>query len=354
MSDTIHLQSPLALRGLTLKNRMILAPMCQFSATDGLAGEWHLRHYAERAVGGAALSIVEATAVRADGRITPGDLGLWNEDQVEAFRPVTRAIRQAGGLSAVQLAHAGRKASTAIPWQGVGALPEGKGGWCTVSAGTEPFDANYPVPDALDEAGIRTLVDDFAAAAERAVRAGFDAVEIHGAHGYLIHQFLSPLTNRRNDRWGGSPENRFRLLRETARAVRRAIPEAMPLLVRLSATDWVEGGWDLDQTVALVSLLKEDGVDFADISTGGLVPKAAIPVGPGYQVPLAAAVKERTGLATGVAGLITDAAQIDAVLGAGQADAVLLGRLLLRDPYFPLRALPADSRRAPVQYSRAF
>jgi len=354
METSSLLHSPLALRGLELANRLIMAPMCQYSAIDGLVQPWHLRHYTERAIGGAGLLIVEATAVQARGRISPGDLGLWNEDQKEAFQPLVHAAQAAGAKVAVQLAHAGRKASTHIPWEGSGAVAIDKGGWTTVSAGTDAFDPTYPVPEALDEAGIAGVIADFAAAARRAVEAGFDSVEIHGAHGYLIHQFLSPLTNRRTDRWGGSLENRFRLAVEVTRAVRRELPATMPLMVRLSATDWVEGGWDLDSTVELLKQLKVEGVDFADISSGGLVPGVKIPVGPGYQVPLAARVKAETGLVTGAVGLITDAVQAEAILAAGQADAVLLARLLLRDPYFPARSAPADQRRVPVQYQRGF
>jgi len=354
METTNLLFTPLTLRGLELPNRVLMPPMCQYSAVDGLSQSWHLNHYGERARGGAGLLILEATAVQASGRISPADLGLWNDAQRDALRPVVDAIHAAGSKAAVQLAHAGRKASTQVPWLGTGAVAPAQGGWTVVSASTDAFDPTYPVPAALDEAGLAEVVADFAAAARRAVEAGFDTVEIHGAHGYLIHQFLSPLVNRRTDRWGGSFENRTRLAAEVVRAVRKVIPATMPLLFRLSATDWLPGGWDEDQSVALLKVLKDEGVDFADVSSGGVAPGAKITIGPGYQVPLAARIKRETGLPTGAVGLITDAAQAEAILAAGDADAVLLGRLLLRDPYFPVRHAPADRRRAPNQYARAF
>lgn len=352
--DNSELGSPLPLRGQTLKNRFIMAPMCQYSAVDGQVGPWHLRHYTERAIGGAALIITEATAVQPRGRISPGDLGIWDDSQVSGLRDLTRNIHEFGALAAVQLAHAGRKASTKVPWTGSGALGSSEGGWQVVAPTAEPFDPDSPVPRALDEAGIQEVIASFSTAATRAGRAGFDAVEIHGAHGYLLHQFLSPLVNQRQDRWGGTQENRFRLVVEITRAIRGVVPRDFPVLIRLSATDWVEGGWDIDQTVALLKVLKEEGIDFADISSGGLIPGVKIPVGPGYQVPLAAQVKKETGLPTGTVGLITEAAQAASILAAGQADAILLGRLLLRDPYFPLRNLPAEGRSVPVQYKRAF
>lgn len=354
MEPSALLHTPLTLRGLELPNRLFMAPMCQYSSIDGLVQPWHLRHYTERAIGGAGLIIVEATGVQARGRISPGCLGLWNDAQRDAFKPLVAAVHAAGAKIALQLAHAGRKASTYIPWEGIGAVPPEQGGWTTVSVGNEAFDAVYPVPVALDEAGLAELTADFAAAARRAVEAGFDAVEIHGAHGYLIHQFLSPLTNKRTDRWGGSVENRFRLAVEVTKAVRRVLPPAMPLLIRLSGTDWVEGGWDIEGTVALLNVLKNEGVDFADVSSGGLVPGVKIPLGPGYQVPLAARVKAGTGLPTGAVGLITEQAQAEAILAANQADVILLARLLLRDPYFPARTAPSDKRKVPVQYQRGF
>lgn len=348
------LYSPLTLRGLELPNRLIMAPMCQYSAVDGLVQPWHQRHYAERAMGGVGLVIVEATAVQAVGRISPADLGLWNGAQRDAFKPVVAAVHATGARIAVQLAHAGRKASTFVPWEGAGAVPKDKGGWTVVSASEGAFDPTYPAPVALDRRGIDRVVADFASAAKRAVEAGFDAVEIHGAHGYLVHQFLSPLTNHRTDSYGGSQENRFRLAVEITRAIRKVLPPAMPLLIRLSATDWVEGGWDVEGSVALLKVLKAEGVDFADVSSGGLVPGVKIAIGPGYQVPLSAQLRRGSGLPTGAVGLITDGNQAEAVLAAGDADAVLLGRLLLRDPYFPNRNAPATRRKVPVQYQRGF
>jgi 2,4-dienoyl-CoA reductase-like NADH-dependent reductase (Old Yellow Enzyme family) len=354
MEPTSLLYTPLTLRGLELPNRLVMAPMCQYSAIDGLVQPWHQRHYAERAMGGVGLVIVEATAVQAVGRISPADLGLWNDAQRDAFRPVVAAVHTTGARIAVQLAHAGRKASTHVPWEGSGTVAPNQGGWTVVSASEGAFDSTYPPPVALDQVGIDQLVADFASAARRAVEAGFDAVEIHGAHGYLVHQFLSPLTNKRSDKYGGSQQNRFRLAVEVTRAIRKVLPPTMPLLIRLSATDWVEGGWAVDDTVALLKVLKDEGVDFADISSGGLVPGVKITIGPGYQVPLAAQVRRGAGLPTGAVGLITDATQAEAVLAAGDADAVLLGRLLLRDPYYPNRHAPADRRQIPVQYLRGF
>jgi 2,4-dienoyl-CoA reductase-like NADH-dependent reductase (Old Yellow Enzyme family) len=354
MKTETSLFSPLSIRGLELSNRLVMPPMCQYSAVDGLVQPWHLRHYAERAVGGVGLVIVEATAVQARGRISPADLGLWNDAQRDALRPLVDAVHAAGAKIAVQLAHAGRKASTHVPWLGTGAVPAERGGWTVVSASEGAFDPTYPSPVALDRAGFDQVAADFAAAARRAVDAGFDAVEIHGAHGYLIHQFLSPLTNKRTDAYGGSQENRFRLAIEVTRAIRTVLPPSMPLLIRVSATDWVEGGWTVEETVALLKILKNEGVDFADVSSGGLVPGVKIPLSPGYQVPLAAQVRRETGLLTGAVGLITDAAQAQAIVGSGEADAVLLGRLLLRDPHFPNRTAPADRKRIPSQYLRAF
>ncbi len=354
MSNKPSLFSPLSLRGLEIPNRILMPPMCQYSAVDGLVQPWHLRHYSERALGGVGLVIVEATAVQARGRISPGDLGLWNDAQRDAFRPVVEAVHAAGAKIGVQLAHAGRKASTQVPWQGSGAVAPTEGGWQVVSASEGAFDPSYPSPVALDQAGIDEVVADFAAAARRALDAGFDTVEIHAAHGYLLHQFLSPLTNKRTDAYGGSPANRFRLALEVVKAVRKVLPADTPLLIRVSATDWVEGGWNVDETVALLKILKDEGVDFVDVSSGGLVPGVKIAIGPGYQVPLAAQVRRETGLTTGAVGLITDADQAQAILDAGDADAVFMGRLLLRDPAYPNRTAPADRRRVPSQYLRAF
>jgi len=346
--------SKLKLRALELQNRLIMAPMCQYSAVDGLVQTWHLQHYTERALGGAGLIIVEATAVQPEGRISPADLGLWNDAQMEAFKPLVEAVHQAGSKIAVQLAHAGRKASTFVPWEGRGALTAEAGAWQTVSASDLAFDSDFPQPKALEETEIQECIAAFAQAASRAYKAGFDAVEIHAAHGYLLHQFLSPLSNKRKDRWGGSPENRFRLVKEVSAAIRDVSPEEAPLLIRLSASDWAEGGWTADETVTLLKELKGLGVDFADISSGGLLPRAAISVGPGYQAPFAIKVRQECDMPTGTVGLINEITQAETLLAAGCADAILLGRILLRDPYFPLRNAPEELRKSPKQYERAF
>lgn len=346
--------SELRLRGARLPNRIAMSPMCQYSARDGLPNEWHFRHYVERAIGGAGLVMLEATAVLPEGRITPYDLGLWNDEQEAALAPLVAAVHAAGALVGVQFNHAGRKASTDAPWNGGGPLPEGQGGWEIRAMSPLAFDASHPSPRALSEAELSSVAMAFSAATERAVRIGFDVVEIHAAHGYLLHQSLSPLANRREDGWGGSLEGRSRLIAETAAAMRRRMPSGMPLFLRLSATDWVEGGWDLPQSIELVRRLKPEGVDFVDVSTGGLVPKARIPAGPGYQVRFSEAIRKGADIPVGAVGLISDADQARSILGAGSADLVFIGRLLLRDPYWPMRVAPAESRRAPRQYARAF
>ena len=354
MDIPTRLYSPLQLRSLVLSNRLLLSPMCQYSAVEGLAQSWHRRHYAERAVGGVGLVIVEATAVQASGRITTGDLGLWNDACREALRPVVEAVHSAGTKIAIQLAHAGRKASTHVPWQGSGVVSPQSGGWQVVSSTDQPFDTDHAIPHALDEAGLWGVVADFGAAARRAAEVGFDAVEVHAAHGYLIHQFLSPLTNVRADTWGGSQEGRFRLALEVVRALRREVPSTMPVMIRLSATDWVEGGWNVEQSIELLKVLQNEGVDFVDVSSGGLVPGVKMTIGPGYQVPLAARIRREVGMPTGTVGLITELSQAEAILAAGDADAILMGRQLLRDPYFPLRNSPDAKQKAPLQYQRAF
>jgi 2,4-dienoyl-CoA reductase-like NADH-dependent reductase (Old Yellow Enzyme family) len=345
---------PLTLRGLTLPHRIFMAPMCQYSATGGLAGPWHIRHYAERALGGAALVVVEATAVLPEGRISAWDLGLWNDGQAEALSRLCDAVHEAGAKIAVQLAHAGRKASTRRPWEGSGALPESEGGWPVIGPGAEAFDPGYAAPRAMDGGDIRAVIDAFGEAGRRAARAGFDAVELHAAHGYLLHQFLSPLCNHRQDGYGGGFEGRSRLALEAVDALRSAIPSSMPLLARLSATDWLPGGWDLEECSLLGRALAGRGVDFIDVSSGGLAANAKPPVGPGYQAGLAARIKEASGVAVGAVGLITTIEQAQQIVLSGAADAVSLGRLLLRDPYWPLRQLPPELRRAPAQYLRAY
>jgi len=321
---------------------------------EGLPNDWHLRHYTERALGGVALVVVEATAVAPEGRISPADLGLWNDAQKEAFKPLVKAVHDSGAKIAVQLVHAGREASNKPMWLGKGPVPLSEGGWKPVAPSAIAFDGDHSVPLSLDSSGISEIVRAFGAAAGRAMEAGFDAVEIHAAHGYLAHQFLSPLTNLRSDEYGGSFEGRVRFLREVVQAVRSKIPESSPLLIRVSATDWLRGGWDIEECAQALKELKPLGIDFVDVSSGGLAPGATTPIGPGYQVKLAAQIRAETGLLTGAVGLITTAEQIEQILLEGSADAVSLGRLLLRDPYWPVRNLPADKRRIPPQYQRGF
>ena len=350
-----NLFSPLTLRGLTLPNRIAVSPMCQYQAEDGLVNEWHSVHYGGLAQGGAGLILTEAAAVAPEARISPNDLGLWNDAQAEALIPLTRFMAAQGAVPGVQLAHAGRKASNPAPWKGSGSVPLAAGGWVPVAPSALPFDAGWTVPTALDEAGISGVVAAFVAAARRALAAGFQVAEIHAAHGYLLHQFLSPLTNHREDRYGGSFENRTRLAREVVAAVRAEWPERLPLFVRLSATDWVDGGWDLEQSVQLAAALKDLGADLVDCSSGGLVPGAKIPVGPGYQVSFAARIRAATGVPTGAVGLITESRQAEQILAEGSADLILLGRELLRDPRWPLRAAQELGVEAPwpASYIRA-
>ncbi len=350
-----HLFEPLTLRGVTLKNRIVVSPMCQYSAVDGFANDWHLVHLGSRAVGGAALIIQEATAVSPEGRISPEDLGIWRDEHVPMLRRINDFIVAQGSVPGVQLAHAGRKASTFSPWMGYGEVPESAGGWPVVGPDGNAFADHYPVPQALDAAGIQQVVADFRAAAQRALAAGFQVIELHAAHGYLLHQFLSPLSNQRTDAYGGSFENRVRLLLEVVAATREVWPEHLPLIVRISATDWTESGWNADESVQLAALLKTRGVDLIDCSTGGNVPKAAIPVDPGYQVPFAARIRREAGILTGAVGLITTPAEAEAILANGQADLVLLAREFLREPYFPLVAARELGVEVPwpAQYERA-
>ncbi len=346
---------PIRLRGLDLANRLWAPPMCQYSAgPDGVPTDWHLVHLGGLAAGGAGLVIAEAAGVSPEGRISPADVGLWSAEQVTAWRRITAFVHGQGGAIAVQLSHAGRKGSTQPPHLGRDSVAAEDGGWTTVAPSNLAF-GRYAAPDALDEAGIRSVIDDFAAAARNAVGAGFDAVEVHAAHGYLLHQFLSPLSNHRQDGWGGSFEARTRLVLEVFDAVRAAVPETMPVLVRLSATDWVEGGWDLPQTVRLATLLEQRGVDLLDVSTGGLDPAQAIELGAGYQVPFAHAVREAVSIPVAAVGLIDEPAQAQAVLDEGSADVVLMGRQLLREPSFPRRAAGELGAEVawPVQYLRA-
>lgn len=350
-----QLFSPLALRATTLKNRIVVSPMCQYSAHEGLPNDWHRVHYGTRAVGGAALVMVEATAVCAEGRITPWCTGLWSEAHVAAFRPITDFIRSQGAVPGIQLAHAGRKASTNQPWNGSQYLPVGAGGWATVAPSALPFSPAHGIPHALTPQEIDGMVALFADAAARALSAGFEIAEIHCAHGYLLHEFLSPLANQRDDDYGGSLENRCRLPLRVASAVRELWPAQWPVFVRISATDWVEGGWDLAQSVQFARWLKETGIDLIDCSSGGIVPDVKIPARPEYQVPFAAGVRRDTGIATGAVGIITEPQQAERILADGDADLIFLARELLRDPYWPLHAakeLGVDLTW-PDQYTRA-
>jgi len=353
----VHLFEPLELRSLRLRNRIAVTPMCEYSAVEGLVQPWHLVHLGSRAVGGAGLVIAEATAIEARGRISPGDVGLYDEAQVAAWQPVTAFVRGQGAVAGVQLAHAGRKASVAAPWLGGAPLAPSAGGWSPIVAPSAlPFTPVSALPEALDEAGVQAIVQGFAAAARRALAAGFQLVELHAAHGYLLHEFLSPLSNRREDRYGGGFDQRLRLVVEVVDAVRAAWPEHLPLLIRLSATDWVDGGWDLEQTCALVERLRDRGVDLFDISSGGLIADARIPTGPGYQVGFAAVVRERCAVKTSAVGMITAPEQADQIVRSEQADLVMLGRELLRDPYWPRRAAAAlhANIEVPPQYQRAW
>ena len=345
-------------RGVTFRNRIGVSPMCQYSSQDGLANDWHLVHLVSRAVGGAGLVFTEATAIEARGRIAPGDLGIWPDEHIEMLSRITALIRQQGAVAGIQLAHAGRKASTAAPWAGGHPLDVPQGGWRPIVAPSAlPFSDASPVPEALDASGIAALQQAFCQAATRAVSAGFQVIEIHAAHGYLLHEFLSPLSNHRTDDYGGSFENRIRLVVETVQAVRASIPDDMPLWIRLSATDWVEGGWDMEQSVTLSQFLKPLGIDLVDCSSGGIVPDVKIPVGPGYQTPLSDRIRREAAIATAAVGMITAPQQADHLIRTEQADMVLLARELLRDPYWPhqaAKALRVKDHSVPKQYERAW
>jgi len=354
-----HLYRPFRVRGVTLRNRIVVSPMCQYScdARDGMATTWHLVHLGTRAVGGAGLVFTEAAAVVPEGRISPEDLGIWSEAHVDALAPVVAFMRARGAASGIQLAHAGRKAGTARPWEGSGALRDDQGGWTPIAPSPIPFSNAYREPKEMTERDVAGVVQAFADAADRSRRAGFDVIELHAAHGYLFHQFLSPLSNRRTDRYGGSFENRTRALLEAVDAVRQVWPADRPLFVRISSTDWVRGGWELDDSVRLAGLLAGRGVDVIDASSGGTSPTQQVPLRPGYQVPFAERIRREAGIATMAVGLITTAAQAEEILVGGRADLVAMGRELLRDPYFPLRAAGAlgspDAAPWPPQYIRA-
>jgi len=352
----MKLFTPFTQRSVSLRNRIVVAPMCEYSATDGLPNDWHFVHLGSRAVGGAGLLITEATAISPEGRISAGDVGIWNEAQQQAWQPIVAFIKAHGAAAGVQLAHAGRKASSMRPWEGGGPLAADAGAWPTVAPSAIPFDTHWHVPQALDAAGIAQVIADFRAAAERALAAGFQLIELHGAHGYLLHQFLSPLSNQRTDQYGGSFENRTRLVREVIAAVREVWPEHLPLWLRISATDWSEGGWDIEQTVQLAREVKSMGVDLVDVSSGGLIAHVKVPLAPGYQVPFAARVRHDAGVATGAVGLITESTHAARIIDEGAADLVLIARESLRDPYFPRRAAQelGVTIPAPEQYQRAW
>lgn len=347
--------TPLTLRSLTLRNRIGVSPMCQYSSVDGFATDWHLVHLGAFATGGAGLVISEAAAVVPEGRISPADLGIWSDAHVPALRRITDFIRAHGAVAGIQLAHAGRKASTKRPWDGSGAVTPADGGWPVVAPSALPFSPEYPSPRAMSRDDIAGVITAFAAAAQRALAAGFQVAELHAAHGYLLHEFLSPLSNTRTDDYGGSFDHRIRLLCEVATAVRDVWPDEWPLFVRISATDWADGGWNADESVQLAPRLAMLGVDLIDVSSGGLAAHQQITVGPGYQVPFAARVRREGGIPTAAVGLITEPRQAEAIVASGDADLVLLARELLRNPRWPLEAAHALGEPGPWpdQYVRA-
>ena len=350
-----RLFSLLQLRTLTFRNRIFVSPMCQYSSLDGYPSDWHLVHLGSRAVGGAGMVMVEATAVSPEGRISPDDSGIWSDAHAEAFAPIARFIREQGAVAGIQLAHAGRKASTDRPWQGGGPLGPDQRGWQPIAPSPLPFAHGYPVPREATATDLEAVRSQFEAAARRARAAGFQVIEVHLAHGYLLHEFLSPLSNLRKDEYGGGLENRMRFPLSITRSVRDIWPQDLPVFVRISATDWAEGGWDLEQSVELCRRLKEQGIDLIDCSSGGLVPDAVIPAGPGFQTPFAASIRKEAGIATGTVGFITDPAQAEQIVATGLADVVFLARAMLRNPYWPLdaaKALKVDIPW-PVQYLRA-
>ncbi|EEF57860.1 NADH:flavin oxidoreductase/NADH oxidase [Pedosphaera parvula] len=352
----IDLLSPLTIRDITFRNRIVMSPMCQYSAKDGFADDWHLVHLGSRAVGGVSLVIVEATAVTPEGRISPGDVGIWSEDHIEPLARIARFVHKQGAIAGIQLAHAGRKGSCDVPWKGGNRLKtRGEGGWDVVAPSPIPFAASDPLPIALDIEGINEVVAMFEAAAKRALKAGFKVLEIHSAHGYLLHEFLSPLSNHRTDEYGGSLENRMRLLLRVAERLRGFMPGELPLFVRISGTDWVDGGWDIEQSVELAKRLKALGVDLIDVSSGGIIPEARIPVGKGYQVPLARRIRDEANIRTGAVGLITEPREADEIITSGDANMVFLARELLREPYWALKAEHAleEEPHWPVPYGYA-
>lgn len=348
--------SPIQIRDALLRNRICVAPMCMYSSEDGFANDWHFVHLGSRAVGGAGLVFTEATAVEARGRISPQDLGIWKDEHIAELSKITAFIKGQGAAAGIQLAHAGRKASTIRPWEGRGTVPPEQGGWTPVAPSPIPFSETYPHPSEMSIAEIHEVVEAFGAAADRSLRAGFQVIEVHAAHGYLLHEFLSPLSNLRTDAYGGSLQARARIVLETIEAIQSVWPASLPLFVRISATDWAEGGWDVDQSVELCKLLKPLRVDLIDCSSGGNVSTARIAVGPGYQAPFAERIRREAGIPTGAVGLITAPEQAEHILQTGQADFIFLARELLRDPYWPRKAANTlgDKIEAPVQYQRAW
>ncbi len=347
--------SPLSIKSLTFKNRIAISPMCQYSAEDGFANDWHLVHLGSRATGGAALIIQEATAVSPEGRISPGDLGFWKDEHIEKMQAINQFILSQNSIPGIQLAHAGRKASVSEPWNGNRKLDETNGGWNSVAPSAVGYHSNEKPPITLDKTGIQKVISDFKSATKRALKAGFQVVEIHAAHGYLLHQFMSPLSNFRTDEYGGSFENRIRLLLEVLEAVQLEWPTDLPLFIRISATDWADGGWNIEESIQLSKIVKEMGVDLIDVSSGGLVSHQQIPLGPNYQVPFAGRIKKETGILTGAVGLITEAIQAEEIVATEKADLVLFARESLRDPYLGLnfaKELGVDVEW-PLQYGRA-
>jgi 2,4-dienoyl-CoA reductase-like NADH-dependent reductase (Old Yellow Enzyme family) len=350
-----RLFTPLTLRELTIRNRIFVSPMCQYSSKDGMPSDWHMVHLGSRAVGGAGLVMVEASAVTPQGRISPDDSGIWNSELAAAYAPFARFIKEQGAVPAIQLAHAGRKASTDLPWNGGAPLNARHRGWQPIAPSAVPFAPGHPTPREATAQDLEAILGQFALAARRSAEAGFEVAEVHMAHGYLLHEFLSPLSNHRQDEFGGSLENRMRFPLRVATVVRQTWPEHLPVFVRISASDWVEGGWTLADSLELSRELKAIGIDLVDCSSGALVPDAKIPAGPGFQTPFAAKIREEVGIATGAVGFITDPAQAEQIVATGLADAVLLARQMLRDPYWPLhaaKALGADIEW-PLQYQRA-
>jgi 2,4-dienoyl-CoA reductase-like NADH-dependent reductase (Old Yellow Enzyme family) len=352
----VKLLDPIRIRDVELKNRIVVSPMCQYSAKEGHPQTWHLVHLGSRAVGGASLVMAEATAVEARGRISPADTGIYEDSHIESWRPIVEFIRAQGALPGIQLAHAGRKGSVTPPWVGGKAIAPKDGGWVPVAPSAVAFGEGFAVPDALTTKGIGEIIEAFSRAAVRALSAGFEVLELHAAHGYLLHQFLSPLCNTRTDEYGGTYANRIRLTLQVVQAVRNAWPARLPLFVRISASDWVENGWDLDQAIQLSRELKKAEVDLIDASSGGAVPGAKIPLGPGYQVKFAESIRRQAGIATGAVGMITEPAQAETILMEEQADLIFLAREMLRDPYWPRRAAKSlgEKIKPPVQYERAW